>query len=268
MKRALLIGINYIDTDSELAGCINDVLNVKTMLTTQFNYDSSNIVLMTDLTETKPTRQNIINALNAIIQTTNRDNGELWIHYSGHGTYTRDRNLDESDRYDEAIVPVDYETAGILVDDDIHKIMTKLRSLTKTIVVFDSCHSGTAVDLPFCYKKGLKYKENKSKDIISKVLMISGCRDNQTSADTVINGEPAGALTGTLLNVLKNANYNITINTLCDNLWKNLASDGYTQYPILSSSQDIVLTDKFCADRQIMPSMTRKHIKQLFPRYK
>ena len=40
MKKALLIGINYINKDKEvqLSGCIDDVLNMKRMLITKMGY--------------------------------------------------------------------------------------------------------------------------------------------------------------------------------------------------------------------------------------
>ena len=60
IKLALLVGINYVDTSSELSGCINDVENTAEILTSIYNYDESNIVTLTDNTEIKPTGNNIV----------------------------------------------------------------------------------------------------------------------------------------------------------------------------------------------------------------
>jgi metacaspase-1 len=55
--------------------------------------------------------------------------------------------------YDETILPVDFQSAGEIIDDDIHRIV--VRPLPKGVrlhAIFDSCHSGSVMDLPFSYK--------------------------------------------------------------------------------------------------------------------
>ena len=49
----------------------------------------------------------------------------LYVHYSGHGGSQRDTdpNTDEVDGMDETLIPVDYEKAGVIVDDDIHAML-------------------------------------------------------------------------------------------------------------------------------------------------
>ena len=56
-KKALLVGINYTGTSNELFGCINDVNCIKERISTQ-GFTSINTI--TDLTTTKPTRDNIL----------------------------------------------------------------------------------------------------------------------------------------------------------------------------------------------------------------
>ena len=43
--------------------------------------------------------------------------------YPGHGGQTKDQDGGEDDGYDEVIYPVDFRTAGHIVDDEMHKIM-------------------------------------------------------------------------------------------------------------------------------------------------
>ena len=57
MKKGLLVGINYIGTDLELSGCINDVRNVNNFLLS-IGYLQKNIRRLTDNTIQKPTKQN------------------------------------------------------------------------------------------------------------------------------------------------------------------------------------------------------------------
>ena len=47
-KRALLIGINYFNTNSELSGCINDVIHLKEFLSENLYFDSKDILCMRD----------------------------------------------------------------------------------------------------------------------------------------------------------------------------------------------------------------------------
>src|SRR3990172_1150399 len=116
-KKALLIGINYIGTESELRGCINDVLNVKNFLMAEQGFKESEIRVMTEATDKKeniPIKANIIAAIAELV----KDNGpesHLFLHYSGHGSWTYDRNNDEKDRRDESICPLDFRHSGDII---------------------------------------------------------------------------------------------------------------------------------------------------------
>ena len=55
-KKALLIGINYLNTPYQLNGCIDDTNRMKEFLT---NYGFNDFTILTDLTSPKPTKQKI-----------------------------------------------------------------------------------------------------------------------------------------------------------------------------------------------------------------
>ena len=144
-KKALLIGINYLDSPGNiLNGCINDVINMRNMLIDAYGYDSTNITVLREDTVNKPTRTNIINNLTSIIAQSSKLT-EIWIHYSGHGSQINDANRDETDNLDEIIVPLDYAENGVITDDIIFNIIKN--SKCPTILIFDSCNSGTICDL-------------------------------------------------------------------------------------------------------------------------
>ena len=162
--------------------------------------------------------------------------------YSGHGSYTLDRNNDEQDGYDELIIPCDFK--GIIDDELKSIIQTNLKENVTLVGLFDSCFSGTVLDLKYQYLDSLnydKYTEN-SKQLETKgnVLMISGCTDNQTSADAFFNGKPNGALTWSFLETL---NQNKNKSTKCK--WRDLVKtmrdllkkSKFSQIPQLSSGQ-------------------------------
>jgi hypothetical protein len=68
------------------------------------------------------------------------------------------------------------------------------------------------------------------------VLMISGCADNQTSAEAIINNNNNGAMTWSLLEVLKE-NKNITWRALIKAMRDLLKKSEYNQIPQFSSGK-------------------------------
>lgn len=63
-----------------------------------------------------PTRSNIIAAMYWLVSKA-APNDSFFLHFSGHGGQKRDTDGDEDDGYDETIMPVDFQTAGEIVDD-------------------------------------------------------------------------------------------------------------------------------------------------------
>lgn len=95
-----------------------------------------------------PTKRNIRDALRWLVEGS-QSGDSLVFHYSGHGSQVKDRDGDEVDGYDEALVPVDYQTEGRIVDDEINAAI--VRPLPRGAVlhaVIDTCFSGTFLDLP------------------------------------------------------------------------------------------------------------------------
>ena len=200
-KRALLIGINYTGTSNELFGCINDVNSMKERITKE---GFTNINVLTDLTTKKATRANILAEFKNLL--TSAQSGDLlFFLYSGHGSYILDRNGDETDGYDELIVACDLQS---VLDDELKSlIQTHLKTGVTLFAMIDSCFSGSMLDLKYQYMDSLnydKYTENaKQLETQGNVFMVSGCTDQQTSADAVFNNRPNGAMTWSLLEALK-----------------------------------------------------------------
>jgi hypothetical protein len=244
MKQALLIGINYKNTPEELNGCINDILEVQSILRQQYNY--TDFTILTDDTIIKPTKVNILNSLKKIVSNSSLCQ-EIWIHYSGHGTSVKDLNRDEADGFDEALVPLDFQSNGLIIDDDLKNIISTSKCNTR--IILDCCHSGSALDLYYNVKtvnnKLIKYYEGKNNLSILKnnIFMISGCMDNQTSADSSdpLKKIAMGAMTSAFLRTLKKNNYKITVSELMKQLNGLLILEGYSQRPIFSSNKDINL---------------------------
>lgn len=230
-KKALLIGINYIGTDHELNGCVDDTERMKSFLETKgFN----NFDVMTDLTNVQPTRINILNKIKNLIR--NSVEGDLlFIYFSGHGSYTYDLNGDEEDGNDEVIISSDLK---YVVDDEIKDILNKFSKKNVSMIgMFDSCHSGTMMDLRYNYDYlNDDYSENViNQKCLGNVLMIGGCMDHQTSLELTINGTSQGALTSTFINIMNSKN-NLSWKELMYNMNESLKLNHVPQIPQISTN--------------------------------
>jgi len=55
-------------------------------------------------------------------------------------------------------MPLDFKRKGEIIDDDLHNLLVKpLPKGVRLTAIFDSCHSGTALDLPYIYKASGDY---------------------------------------------------------------------------------------------------------------
>lgn len=241
MKRALLVGINYVGTSNALYGCINDVNNVAAYLQSARGYSSNSCIVLSDVTPRKPTRANILAAFQELLQGA-RAGDELWFHYSGHGSLQRDANGDEESGTDSCICPLDYNKAGRITDDVVRASLVALVPAgARLYVILDMCHSGTGCDLRYKYDdtsyllnaaapmpyeydpnawalRQTSYEFKRHAKTAGEVYCISGCQDSQSSADAYLGGQAAGALTHSLLASLK-------ANPVSSYKWKHLLKD-------------------------------------------
>jgi hypothetical protein len=247
-RRALLMGLNYRGTRAELRGCINDVRRLRQLLASAYGFQKREMTVMTDDTRVKPTKANMLRALRRLAYDTRRRGvREVWISYSGHGSYQRDRSGDERDGRDEGLCPLDYDSAGLLLDDEIRREFTRFAPGTKICCLFDCCHSGTGADLEYRYVSGTKsVEENLAKHAMRPdVIMVSGCRDNQTSADAYLSGQFQGACTNSFIAALRAARYDITVYRLLKDMRAILRSRRFTQVPQVTSSVRLSAESKF-----------------------
>jgi len=310
-RRALFIGINYVGQKSELKGCINDVINIKNFFKSHYQIDD--IMVLTDDkraepdTNHSPTRKNIIDAFKWLIKGAKKGDS-LLLHYAGHGGTAKNLDGTEASGFDQTLIPVDFKTAGQIIDDDVHDILC--RSVPKGVRltgIFDCCHSESIMDLPFTYningnleiiendknqsiatlvaggtrflldgnKKQVKNifkteisnlvgaamgKDTSSNDTAhaklaeqnqtnADILMFSGCKDDQSSADAKIDGKASGAMSYALVKTLKkqykgNTHHPITYTELLREM-RTVLEGKYTQVPQLSAGRKLVLDHPF-----------------------
>lgn len=240
LKKALLIGINYTGTDSALNGCINDTLNLKSFLLANNYFKEADLTFLTDNTPIKPTKQNIWAELNKLVKfakTYPTQTVELFVSYSGHGTNVKSKDAAEIDGMDECLCPIDFLTAGLITDNELRSnFVDKLGPNVRLVFLGDNCMSGTLLDLRYNYR--IDFLNRVTKDIRTDtkcdVIYISGCRDEQTSADAFIGGKACGAMTYAFINSYKDE---ISTKALITAMRAYLKTNGYTQVPQVSSGK-------------------------------
>ena len=265
-KRALLIGINkYQIPGADLRGCVNDVKDLSAALTEFHGFKKKDITVLLDGAATQKAMQAGIKAL-----LRGAKKGDvLVLHYSGHGSNVPDdaKNKDEADGRDELLCPTDLNWNNPLRDDWLRKMFDTLPAGVSFTAIMDCCHSGTntrAIQPPDVKVKqrylpspwGLAASESgrglprtvtselrrssratrKAKDIVNADLpevLITGCRDTQTSADAFINGRFNGALTFALVEAIRKSKGRLTYRDLHDRASAVLKAKKFEQVPQL-----------------------------------
>jgi metacaspase-1 len=223
MSKAISIhlGLNRVDPvhyggTFPLGGCHNDA-NDMAAIARAAGYQPT-VLLDGDATATRLT-----NALRAAER--GLSSGDtLLLTYAGHGAQVRDENADEDDRLDETWVLYD----RMLLDDEIYAALARFARGVRVLVISDSCHSGSIarkVQYEQLVREGPLARDygsepplfrtpdepdfgrrvwtrnapaylavvretprNAAQAIEAAVIQVSGCQDDQLSADGAGNG--------------------------------------------------------------------------------
>ncbi|CAK8541355.1 unnamed protein product [Lathyrus sativus] len=197
-KKAVIVGISYKFSRHELKGCINDAKCMRYLLINKYSFPESSIIMLTEEEDPRgpkfPSKNNIRMAMFWLTQGC-QPGDSLVFHYSGHGSQQRNYNGEEADGFDETICPLDFETQGMIVDDEINATLVRpLPHGVRLHALIDACHSGTVMDLPFLCRMNSHgqyvWEDHRPRSGVWKgssggeVISFSGCDDHQTSADT------------------------------------------------------------------------------------
>ena len=229
--RSLHIGLNNVDPDAyggwdgQLKACEADANDMEA-LAEGLGYETRKLLTA------EATSSAILEELAHAV--TDLEEGDIFfLTYSGHGGQLPDTNGDDADRMDETWVAFDRQ----IVDDELYAAFGTFQPGVRIALLSDSCHSGTvakavlravqpdaltaalsSADSPSNLMKAMPadvcerdYKARKADydriqkqvkafdktEIGASVVLISGCQDNQTSAD----GDRNGLFTETLKGV-------------------------------------------------------------------
>ena len=224
--RSLHIGLNTVDPgqyqgwSGDLSACEADAKDMKKICKTAG-------MTTTSLLTEDATSQAVLGAIDQAAA--ELVSGDLFVvTYSGHGGQIPDANADEADSLDETWVLYDRQ----VLDDELYQRWSAFPEGVRIVVLSDSCHSGSVVKaqleasgpvtgaLTQVFQGGrfmpndANTRDNLARkalydeiraatpaegenELKARVLLLSGCQDNQTSAD----GDRNGLFTATLRRV-------------------------------------------------------------------
>ncbi len=186
-KEALLIGVSdYQGKQDDLKGIEIDVSNMKNLFE-KWGFHTT-VLLDKDSMQI----DNYLNQYHSL----GKDDAFAF-YYSGHGSHIDDKSGDESDGQDETIVLSDGATNSFYLDDNLNRHFNSI--VAKKLIVFDSCHSGTAFkafgDKPRAKSiepklsgieiksKGFRYQVNQKLDS-GDYIVFSASQDSEESLAT------------------------------------------------------------------------------------
>ncbi|KAI3702184.1 hypothetical protein L6452_27910 [Arctium lappa] len=268
-KRALLCGVTYNKQKYKLKGTNYDVNSMRELLMSRFQFPSTAIHILAEMdSHLHPTKRNIQEALRWLVKD-NQYGDSLVFYFSGHGLRQPDFFDDERDGFDETICPLDFRTAGMIIDNEIND--TIVRPLVKGVklhAIIDACHSGTILDLPHVYNtKKTEWLDNSPPSGVYKgtrgghAISISACEDNQLAADTSAFSESGKQMEGAMTYTFRKAvgeNRRVTYASLLASMHKDILAAKAKcfslrglfhrerlQEPLLSSSKVFDLNETF-----------------------
>jgi hypothetical protein len=248
---SLHIGLNHVDPakydgwDGQLAGCLNDASDMQE-LSQSLGYTPSSLI---DDAATAARVSTAIKKTAAALQ----PGDAFFLSYSGHGGQVQDTNGDEAkrdeyevgksvDALDETWVLFDRQFA----DDELWALWALFAPKVRITVFSDSCHSGTvtraipvapitagvrtrqmppALSAEDDRRRSSLYRRiqrsvppREASSVKATVLLVSGCADNQTSAD----GDRNGLFTEELLQAWDKGHFNGSTRLLRDEVARRM----------------------------------------------
>lgn len=243
-RQSLHIGLNRLDPacwggwSGTLGGCVSDATAMKDVAT-QRGFQAT--LLLNEEATVGALHQHLQAAAASL-----REGDFFFLTYAGHGGQVPDTNEDEPDGYDETWCLYD----GQLVDDTLYGAFCTFAPGVRIFVMSDSCHSGSVVRDPKVLAAREAAREHKEKtpgpnarqaprdvtvaefkrnpdtyaaqstwwpshstpeDSAAMVVLLSGCKDDQTSGD----GPKHGAFTQGFLDVWGDGDYRDNYAQLC-----------------------------------------------------
>ena len=269
-RKALCVGINKFQNYPQFAlnGCVNDAKDMAALFKDLLAVRAADITTLTDANATKA---NIMAQLKALVAEAKAGKLSYFaFSFSSHGTQVKDTSGDEEDGMDEAFVSYDlaqkggdWDPAHVICDDEFHDLFEQLPTTCAFEAFLDTCHSGTGFKDPSMRPRyippisepalgkskkvrGFTMKRASGRrsagdgvpdaDITTakNIILWTGCRSNQTSADAFFNGRYNGAFTYNYVKVMRGSGGKQSRAEVLTNM-KKLMAGQFDQIPQLEA---------------------------------
>ena len=227
-KLALLVGINNYQNVNNLKGAITDVHLQKELLVNRFGFNPRDILIVSDESQIKPTREGILQAFEEHLIQQAKPGDTVVYHFSGHGSQVLEEDSPFEDNLNSTFLPNNRSISRTgnqkIVSDITGKTLFLLMSRIRTenlTVVLDSCYSGGGKrgnlnirsieggkeyiysDLEREYQQNLLSKleiseselKQRRKKGIAKGVVIASARKDEIAAEAYLDDFVAGAFT-------------------------------------------------------------------------
>ncbi len=275
-KKAVIVGINYVGTGNDLQGCINDATMMQALLKNHYSFVDSEIKMVL---EKAATTAGIKAALQWLCVGAQPGDTLFFHYSGHGSQMPSKGDDVEVDGVDEIICPIDLDwNTKVITDDYLKWAFNQVPNGANVTVVLDCCNSGTALDQINQYQPvteretmskmgllddGSRYlpppadvqtilegrKQHRrimrrtrsagTRDVDQSVMLITGCRSEQTSADAYIGGKYQGAATYALNSCLSNSNHSLNYRDLIDCMNGFMVRNGFTQRPELDGAASL-----------------------------
>jgi hypothetical protein len=281
-KIALLVGINSYSNWNDLYGCVTDAISQQELLIHRFGFNPKDILMVTDESEIKPTRENILQAFQSHLIDQVKPGDVAMFHFSGHGSRVLDSDSIARDGLSSTYAPQDrtrtQEGGNIFVSDITGRTLFLLMAGVNTdqiTAVLDSCHSGGGTrgnyrvrslseyfdtDQPF--PKELDYRNQLQAELnlpasvlqqkIAKGVILAATQPEELALDARFNGFNAGAFTYALTRYLWQETEPRAVVTVFDEVARRTTQISNNQNPeFYISNQDTTASTYFLEQANI-----------------
>lgn len=259
-QRALLIGINDYESGAQetghrhwrsLEGTINDVEVMAELLVGRYKFDKNNVWI---LRNGEATREAMLGNIRKHLIEPAAPGDVCVFYFAGHGSQVRNSRSDESDGFDETLVPAD-ANRGVrdIRDKELRRLFNDVVDKGALLtVIFDSCHSTSAqrgVPGPLRLRS-LEPDERDIADLIrdEKVdsrgdpadrgaLVIAASQEFERAAEVVDGqGTPHGLFSLALTSVLRSAPVTESAQQTFLRIRATMKAHGHAQEPSLQGN--------------------------------
>ena len=289
-KLALLVGINNYQNVTNLQGTITDIYLQKELLVHRFGFNPQDVLLVSDESDIKPTREGILQAFEEHLINQAKPGDTVVYHFSGHGSQVSETDSSLGNNLNSTFVPSDrlIEQTGQqnTVSDITGKTLFLLMSAIKTdnlTVVLDSCYSGggkrgnltvrsieggedylpSSLEQEYQQKWLSKFElspqelEQRRKNSIAKGVVIASASEKQIAAEAYLDGFVTGAFTYLMTQYLWQETSPSKVDNLVTNVSRNInnsfSSNQKPEFEVLAGSGNDTQPIYF-SDRSVPPA--------------